>query len=109
MTNAMITRNDRIRASHPVRNDFSDCSSGNGHGSYYDTKGHAVRAFEAVLNDYDLCFDPADCMDMPGDDGYMLVEVWTNDPLCTVYVGVARLAWHRMDCTGRWEFVGYLA
>ena len=109
MSNAMITQGGLIRVGHPVREEFSECSSGNGPNRYYKTKGQAVSEFGAVLSDYELQFDPADCMDMPGDEGRMVVEVYSNELECADYVANAVLMWHRMDRTGRWEVIGYIA
>lgn len=90
-----------IKAKHPVREDFSECSK------YYETKDHAIGAFESVLAKYGLCFDS---MDIPGDDGRTTIDI--HDESGDDYVGMAVLMWHRMMLmkeSGRWEFTGYIA
>jgi hypothetical protein len=106
---AAITGKMTIRAKHPVREDFSDCSSGNGGKNYYETKGAAVHAYESALAEYGLCFDGDDMIDMFGDNGRVTVDIWTDVPECSESVGCAILMWHRMDMSGRWEFTGYIA
>ena len=106
MSATMITQAGLIRVGHPIREEFSGCSSGP---KYYETKGHAVRAFEAVLNEYNLCFDPNDCMDMPGVCGCAVVEVYSKDLEGADYVANVVMSWHLMDRSGRWEFIGYIA
>jgi len=114
MTTAMITTKNTIRSGHAIRNDFSECSSGNGPWTYYDSKGAAIRAFEAVLDGYGLCFDPDDFFDMPNDDGrvtidiYTAVATWGESDEKGDRVGIAILMWHRME-SGNYEFVGYIA
>ena len=97
-----------IRVKHPVREDFSECSSGNGPGSYYETKDDAIHAFESVLTEYGLCFDPTDIIAMLGDDGRTNIDIYTNELECAKCVGCALLMWHKMP-SGKWEFIGYLA
>jgi hypothetical protein len=108
MTIAAITGKMTIRAKHPVREDFSGCTTGSG-GPYYPTKGDAVSAYSAALAEYSLCFDPDDMICMMGDDGRIEVDVYTDELECAVRVGRALLMWHRMEYSGRWEFTGYLA
>jgi len=111
MTNATkspVTQVDTIRVGHPLREDFSGCSTGNG-GPYYPTKGDAVRAYSAALAEYELQFDPDSMIDMPGDNGCIPVDVYTDELECSRCVGRAIISWYRMDQTGRYEFTGYLA
>jgi hypothetical protein len=109
MTIAAVTGKMTIRAKHPVREDFSECSSGNGGRNYYDTKSSAIRAYESALNEYGLCFDWEEILDMPGNDGRTMIDVWTNELEGSVCVGCAVMMWHRMENSGRYEFTGYLA
>ena len=94
-----ILRND------PVRDAFSSRSTGNKPGPYYETKGHALRAFEDVLVDFDLQFDHAHLIDWSGDSGREALEV-VDDKMYVV--GLAIISWYRTE-TGRYEFIGYLA
>jgi hypothetical protein len=109
MTTATITRNGTIRSSCACRDDFASCSTGNQNGSgrtgYYRTKGHAVNAFDARLQTYDLCLDRDDLMDFHGDEGRKTIAV--HDEFGNT-VGYAVLMWYRMDNSGRYEFIGYL-
>jgi len=97
-----------IAARHPVRDAFSDCSSGTGYDIYYDTKGQAISAFESALADYGFRFNPDDMIDMYGDEGRVHIHIYTDTDDDSGYVGVAILTWYRMDYSGRWEFIGYL-
>jgi hypothetical protein len=110
MTTAMITQRGTIRSSHSVREDFSGQSTGNigmsGRTGYYETKGHAVNAFDGVLQGYDLCLDRDDLSDFHGDEGRKTIDVYDE---CGNCVGRAILMWYRMDQSGRYEFIGYLA
>ena len=99
-----------IKARHPVREAFSANSSG---ARYYDTKGQAVDAFDASLNDYGFYLDSDDLMGWSGDDGSVTVavRVETNGPFdipgednC---VGHAHFTYYRMP-SGRWEIIGYM-
>ena len=109
MTDAMVTKSGKIRVGHAVREAFSGCSTGNGCGSYYGTKGGAVSAYAAALREYGLCFDRANMIDMPGDDGRINIDIYTDELECARFVGCAMLMWHRMEVSRRWEFTGYLA
>jgi len=96
---------NKIPSRHPVRAAFAGKSSGTGDASYYETKGHAVNAFDNALQDYELCFCREDCEDLRGDEG------WTDLRVCNAYdmvIGYARLSWFRME-SGRYEFTGYLS
>jgi hypothetical protein len=94
-----------ITRKNPVRRAFSECSTGNDHGRYYKTKGHAVRAFNAILEGFDCCLDPNDLDDFHGDEGRKVVDVY-DDYQCASAKAV--ISWYRMP-SGRYEFVGYLA
>ncbi len=98
-----------IKTRDSVHEDFSDCSSGNGPNSYYETKGDAIRAFESTLAEYGLCFDPDDMICMLGDNGCFMIDIYTDELECAKCVGRAMLMWYKMDQTGRWEFTGYIA
>ena len=91
----------RIAARHPIRNAFAGCSSGP---VYYETKGHAVSAFEEALAAYNLHFDEMSGTTFSGDEG------WTTVAVCNGFdavVGYARLSWYRLE-SGRYEFTGYI-
>jgi len=98
-----------ITARHPVREAFSGRSTGNTRGSgrtgYYPSKGHAVNAFDAELQTFDLCLDRNDLADFHGNEGRKVVEVHDEFDHC---VGHAVFTWFRME-SGNWEFIGYLA
>jgi len=100
-----VTSDLRILAKHPVRNEFSSCSTGNENGCYYSTKGHAVNAFDGRLQEHDLCLDRNDISDFHGDEGHKVVEIHDEFGHCA---GHASISWYRTE-TGRYEFVGYIA
>ena len=102
---SMITTKGTIRSAHVVREAFSNCSTGNAGGLYYDTKGHAVNTFDAELHAFDLCLDRDDLDDFHGNEGRKVIEVHNEFGSC---VGLAVLSWYRTE-TGRYEFIGYLA
>lgn len=95
-----------IKAKNPVREAFADRSTGSAKGAYYRTKGHAVNVFDGVLMEYDLCLDPDDLIDFPGDEGRKIVDVHNDS---RGIVGRAVFTWHRMYLSGYYEFIGYLA
>jgi len=105
---ATKTRTVRIKANHPVREAFSGCSTGNARGAgrtgYYSTKGHAVNAFDAELQTFDLCLDRDDLADFHGNEGRKTIAV--HDEFGEE-VGLAVFTWYRMP-SGRYEFIGYL-
>ena len=100
-----------INAKHPIREQFAGCSVDGKIVDYYETKGHAICAFDDVLRDHDLRFDYADTQCLYGDEGRKVCDVIPNvtggfsiaDP-----VGTAVLYWYRMP-SGRYEVTGYLA
>lgn len=94
-----------IRAKSPIGNAFCSCSTGNGRAGYYETKGHAVNAFDGALQGYDLCLDRDDLSDFHGDEGRKIIDV--HDEFKAT-VSRAVISWHRMP-SGRYEFNGYLA
>jgi hypothetical protein len=97
---------ETIKRNDPVREAFSSCSSGHVPGAYYDTKGHALRAFDAALADFGYHLDcEAALADWAGDAGRNLVDVYVEDGDC---VGYAVLYYFRMP-SGRYEFVAYIA
>ncbi len=102
---AALTQRNTIRSKHQVREDFSECSSGN---TCYETKGCAIHAFESALAKYGLYFDPDNLIDMPGDNGRVMIGIYIDGSEYTKRVGCAVLMWYRMP-SGRWEFVGYIA
>ena len=89
----------------PVREAFSECSTGNDKGKYYDYKGEARRAFDAALMAYGYHFDHNSWADFYGDSDSRRIEICDG---LGDEVGLAVLSYHRME-SGRWEFVGYIA
>jgi hypothetical protein len=104
-TMSLLTRHDTIRVGHPVRELFAGRSSGSSRGHYYETKGHAVNAFDGELQGFDLCLDRNDLDDFYGNEGRKSIAV--HDEFHRL-VGWAILSWYRMP-SGRYEFTGYLA
>jgi len=94
-----------IKRNDPVREAFSGCSSGNGPDSYYDTKGHAIRAFDDVLADHGYHLDTMDCNAWSGNEGRNTVDIYNED---AEFVGYAVFYYYRME-SGRYEFVAYIA
>jgi hypothetical protein len=64
-----------IKRKDPVREAFSSCSTGNIPGPYYETKGHAVNAFNAALKEYGFHFDFDDLVVIHGDKGHAIINV----------------------------------
>ena len=96
---------DAIRRDDPVRGAFSSCSSGNVPGTYYETKGHALRAFDSALFGFGYYLDRADNSAWSNDEGRTMVDIYTGqDELA----GRAVFYYFRMP-SGRWEFVAYIA
>ena len=100
-----------IKAKDPVREAFAGCSSSN---SYYETKGHALSAFERALNDHGYCTDADAWFSWSGDEGREILDVWESEndwadrKGSSEPVGRACISWYRMP-SGRYEFTGYLA
>ena len=98
-----------ITSKNPVREEFSGCSTGNFNGSgrtrYYETKGHAVNAFDGALQGRDMWLDRDDLSDFYGDEGRKVIDVHGKD---AGWIGRAVISWYRMP-SGHYEFVGYLA
>jgi hypothetical protein len=94
-----------VKISKAARNDFSERSTGSKRGAYYETKGHAINAFDTELQIYDLCLDRDNLIDFNGDEGRKVVDIH-ND--CLQIVGIAVFSWYRM-ASGRYEFIGYIA
>lgn len=93
-----------IKRNDPVREAFSSCSSGNVPGPYYETKGHALRAFDTALADFGYHLDTADNAAWSSDEGRHTVDIYNEDAEC---VGRAVFYYYRMP-SGRWEFVAYI-
>jgi hypothetical protein len=94
-----------IKRKAPIREAFAGCST-NGFGvDYCDTKGHAVKTFSNVLEDYNYHFDDDDCMDLPGNDGRATIAIADSD---NRPIGLAVLSWYRLP-SGRYEAIGYIA
>jgi hypothetical protein len=94
-----------IKQNHPVRAAFAGRSTDGKRVGFYETKGHAVDAFDAELRAFDLCFDPNEIMDLNGDTGWRTIPVVNRDYEDS---GFAVISWYRMP-SGRYEFTGYLA
>lgn len=94
-----------IKRNHPVRELFSSRSTGNDRGTYYSTKGHAINAFDGILQTFDMWLDRDDLADFSGNEGRKTIDVYANDE---GIVGCAVFSWFRME-SGRYEFIGYLA
>lgn len=88
----------------PVRNAFAACSSGFGSSRYYETKGHAIHAFDNVLAKYGYMLDPADNSAWSGNEGHTTVPILTGQG---DDAGRAYFSWFRMS-SGRYEFVAYI-
>jgi hypothetical protein len=95
----------RIPARHTIREAFAGCSTNGKSTGYYETKGHAVCAFDEVLAAYALHFDPDDCVGVRDNEGWITLSVLNA---ADIRIGYARLSWYRMP-SGRYEVVGYLA
>jgi len=95
----------RIKAKDPVREEFAGCSTSS---NYYETKGHAIHAFDSVLKEFNLKLDDEHCMILAGDEGRTYWDVCTDKLECSEVVGQAVFTWYRMF-SGRYEFIGYLA
>jgi hypothetical protein len=104
-TKSLLTRNNTIRANHPVRELFAGRTTGSDQGCYYGTKSHAINAFDGELQGFDLCLDRDDLSDFYGDEGRKIIAVHNE---FHALVGWAVLSWYRMP-SGRYEFTGYLA
>jgi hypothetical protein len=104
-TLSATTSEIRILRNHPVREEFAGRTTTGSDVDYYRTKGHAVNAFDGVLQGYDLCLDRDDLMDFSGDEGRKTIEVHDEFGRCA---GHAVLSWYRMP-SGRYEFTGCLA
>ena len=98
------TANKRITGKHPVRNAFSECSTGNKGGAYYETKRDAVHAFESVLNAHGFYVDWENFTNFANDDGRAMLEFHSEG---MEFEGHALLTWFRME-SGRYEFIGYI-
>ena len=97
--------NKTIVVKHTVRELFAGCSTGSEYGCHYETKGHAINAFDGALQTYNLYLDRDDLADFYGDAGRKVIDV------CNEFgnsVGRAVISWYRMP-SGRYEFIGYLA
>ncbi len=102
--------NVTIKGNHPVRKGIGNLPD------YFETKGHAICAIDAVLADSDMKLA---CFDCPGDDGSTNVDILPNGPgrlLCDDchkresligFNNCIRFSWHRMF-SGRWEVIKYV-
>lgn len=87
-----------IKLTRKIRNEFTGCSSS------YITKGHAINAFDGVLQGYDLCLDRENLLGFDGYEGFKSIEVQDEFRHCA---GVAYIIWYRIP-SGRYEFIGYV-
>lgn len=103
-----VTQRGTIRSNHLVRGAFADKSTDrlcyNGENGYYETKSHAVCAFDDVLQDYGLYLDRDDLDDFHGRSGCKRIAVFEE---YGKHVGYAVLSWHRMPY-GNYDFTGRL-
>ena len=97
----------KITARHPVRERFAERSSGSARGAYYETKGHAVCAFDSALKDHGFRFDYADTNCWYGDEGRRECAILPDLDETDEVVGRALLTWYRMP-SGRYEVIGYI-
>ena len=95
-----------IKAKDPVREAFASCSTNGSSVGYYETKGHARRAFDTVLNGYGLFFDEVDCYEWHGSNGR--VNCYICDEIGHGRAGCAVISWYQMP-SGRYEFTGYIS
>jgi len=85
-----------------VRNRFCDCSS---RSVYYETKGHAISAFDNALSGFGYRLADEVGNGYAGNEGRAYVDVVDGKGIVS---GCAVLVWYRMP-SGRYEFTGYLA
>ncbi len=90
-----------ILADHPVRKVFAGCSTQNVH---YSSRCTALSLFEVALDVYGLRFD---YVDLPGDHGRIVLNIWTDVPENTICVGRAVITWGRTS-DGRCWFTGHI-
>lgn len=114
MTTSTTRTTNRIPTTSALRGEFAGCSTDGKRVGYYETKGHAIRAFEGALLDSGLCFDlnaGASGNDFNGDDGrttLTIIDTFDVSNDRAEPVGRAILSWYRMP-SGRYEFTGYIA
>lgn len=92
-----------ILAKHPVRKEFAGCSSSN---KYYKTKNDAIHAFNTALVNHGFSLDFDELVDYNGDNGranHHILDSSGNRAGCAIF------SWHRMEKSGQYEFIGYLA
>lgn len=95
----MLTRRNAIRASHPIRRDVSNLTSGR----FYATKGDFMGLLSDALDKYGAKL--ADFADCPGDEGRAMWLLYVDGvelETCVV------CSWYRHG-TGRYEFTVYLS
>ena len=96
-----------IKSNHPIREAIASLSSGR---TYYPTIGAALRCIETILNN--AGFGLADTIyKMPcSDDGRTTIGiVRLNSNWNCEQVGLIVFTWHRMELSGLWEIVTYVA
>ena len=97
-----------MRFSKATRNKFAAQSSG----ASYPTKGEAIARFDAVLRPHNAALSAMDTSQMHGDEGRLIMDVVNldeNGDELNEAVARALFAWYRLEVSGRWEIVGYLA
>jgi hypothetical protein len=90
------------RPGRAIREAVSGCSSGP---VYYETKGHAFIAVCEVLNGHGLTLQ---CVNLDGDSGRALLDVYPLDSENAGPVGYVNFSWYRMQ-SGRYELTVYVA
>lgn len=102
--------NVTIKGNHPVRKAIGKLPD------YFETKGDAICAVDAVLADHDMKMASFDC---PGDEGSTNVDIFPNGPgrlVCDScqsresldgFNNCIRFSWHKMQ-SGRWEVITYI-
>jgi hypothetical protein len=90
------------RIGRAIREAVSGCSSGP---VYYETKSHAFIAVCEVLNGHGLTLH---CVDLNGDSGRALIDVYSVDADGSDPVGYVNFSWYRMQ-SGRYELTVYVA
>ena len=109
--NLRVVTTMRIGSREPVRTAFAGCSTNGKSVGYYETKGHATKAFNNALLRYGFCFDFDCCFDLPGDTGSGTFSIISADTVIgnkNACLGIAYLSWYRMP-SGRYEMTGYIA
>lgn len=102
--------NVTIKNNHPVRKAIGNLPD------YFESKGDAICAIDAVLADYDMKMESFDCS---GDKGSTFIDLLPNGPgrlVCdncncrdnlTGFNNGVNFSWYKMS-SGRWEVITYV-